>query len=47
MYILVSLLLMAWIFGLVMDIGGGSIHTVLVLAVVLFLFTMLSQRRVA
>jgi hypothetical protein len=38
--------LLLWIFGLVLDVVGGLIHILLVVALVVVLFQMLSGRRV-
>jgi hypothetical protein len=44
-YTLISLLLLFWVIGMVANVGGGFIHALLVLAIVVFLFNMLSGRR--
>ncbi|MDR3616353.1 MAG: lmo0937 family membrane protein [Candidatus Obscuribacterales bacterium] len=44
-YTIVSLLLAFWLVGLFMHIGGGFIHTLLVLALVVFVFDLISGRR--
>ncbi len=46
MYTLISLILFVWLIGLLSHVGGGLIHTLLVVAGVLFLFEMISGRRV-
>jgi len=43
-YTIISLLVLFWIVGLVAHIGGGFIHTLLVLAVAVFIFNMLTGR---
>ncbi len=43
-YTLISLLVFFWIVGLVSHIGGGFVHTLLALAVAVFLFDMLTGR---
>jgi hypothetical protein len=44
LYALVVILLVLWLLGLVGSIGGGLIHLLLVLAIVIFLFRLLSGR---
>jgi hypothetical protein len=44
-YTLISLLFFFWLVGLVAHIGGGFIHMLLVLAVVIFLFDLITGRR--
>jgi hypothetical protein len=46
LWTLVAILLLLWIFGLVLDVVGGLIHILLVVALVVVLFQMLSGRRV-
>ncbi|MBU6452359.1 MAG: lmo0937 family membrane protein [Cyanobacteria bacterium REEB67] len=46
-YTLISLLFFLWLVGLVSHIGGGFIHTLLVLAIAIFLFDMITGRRSA
>jgi hypothetical protein len=44
-YTLISLLFFFWLVGLVAHIGGGFVHTLLVLAIAIFLFDMITGRR--
>ncbi|CAN5150752.1 hypothetical protein BH10CYA1_BH10CYA1_60310 [soil metagenome] len=44
-YTLISLLVLFWLVGLVAHIGGGFIHGLLVLALVVFVFDMVTGRR--
>jgi hypothetical protein len=44
-YTLISLLFFFWLVGLVAHIGGSFIHTLLVLAVAIFLFDLITGRR--
>jgi len=46
-YTLISLLFFFWLVGLVSHIGGSFIHTLLVLAVAIFLFDVITGRRSA
>lgn len=46
MYTLISLILFVWLIGLLSHVGGGLIHTLLLVAGILFLFEMVSGRRV-
>jgi hypothetical protein len=44
LYTIVALLVAFWLVGLVAHIGGGFIHTLLVIAAVLFVFNLISGR---
>jgi len=44
LYALVLLLLLLWVLGFAASIGGGLIHLLLVLAIIVFLFNLLSAR---
>jgi Family of unknown function (DUF5670) len=46
LWTLVALLLLFWVLGLAVDIAGGLIHILLVVALVVVLFRLLSGRRV-
>lgn len=41
---LIGLLLLFWVLGLVFDIAGGLIHILLVIALVVFIFNMITGR---
>jgi|JI8StandDraft_1071087.scaffolds.fasta_scaffold03935_2 hypothetical protein len=43
-YTLISLLVFFWIVGLVSHIGGDFVHTLLVLAVAVFIFNIVTGR---
>jgi hypothetical protein len=45
LYALISLLILFWLVGLVAHIGGGLIHMLLVVALCLFLFNIITGRR--
>jgi hypothetical protein len=45
LYTIVVVLLVLWLLGFSMSVGGGLIHTLLVIALVLFLFNVISGRR--
>ena len=45
LYTILGILLLLWLLGFSMHVGGGLIHTLLVIAVVVFLFNLLSGRR--
>jgi hypothetical protein len=45
LYTIVGILLILWLLGFSMQVGGGLIHTLLVIAVVVFLFNLISGRR--
>jgi hypothetical protein len=44
LYTLISLLILFWVIGLVAHVGGGLIHLLLVAALVVFLFNMITGR---
>jgi hypothetical protein len=44
-YTLISLLILFWIVGLFAHVGGGLIHLLLVVALVIFVFDLISGRR--
>jgi hypothetical protein len=46
-YTLISLLFFFWLVGLVAHIGGSFIHTLLVLAIAIFIFDLVTGRRSA
>ncbi|MCB2299580.1 lmo0937 family membrane protein [Clostridium tagluense] len=41
---LAGILIIFWLLGLVLNIGGGLIHTLIVIAVILFVFDVISGR---
>jgi hypothetical protein len=45
LYTIVAVLLVLWLLGFSMHVGGGLIHTLLVIAAVVFLFNLISGRR--
>ncbi len=45
LYTILGILLVLWLLGFSMHVGGGFIHALLVIAVVVFLFNLLSGRR--
>jgi len=46
LYTIISLLVLFWIIGLVSNIGGPLIHTLLVIALAIFLINFIMGRRV-
>ena len=46
-YTLISLLLLFWVVGLVAHIGGSFIHALLVIALCVFVFDLITGRRTA
>ncbi len=44
-YTLISLLVLFWLVGLVAHVGGGFIHGLLVLALIVFVFDLVTGRR--
>ena len=45
LYTIIGILLVLWLLGFSMQVGGGLIHALLVIAVVVFLVNLLSGRR--
>jgi Family of unknown function (DUF5670) len=45
LYTIVGILLVLWLLGFSMQIGGGLIHALLVIAAVVFIFNLISGRR--
>ncbi|MGH4124813.1 MAG: lmo0937 family membrane protein [Clostridium sp.] len=41
---LAGILIIFWLLGLVLNIGGGLIHTLIVIAVILFVFDVIGRR---
>jgi VIT1/CCC1 family predicted Fe2+/Mn2+ transporter len=47
LYTIMGVLLVLWLLGFSMHVGGGLIHALLVIAAVIFLFNLISGRRAA
>lgn len=47
LWTIVAVFLILWLLGFTMHIGGGLIHLLLVVAVVAFVFNLISGRRAA
>lgn len=45
LYTIISILFVLWLIGFLMHIGGGLIHILLVAAVIIFIFQLVSGRR--
>ncbi len=45
LYIIGAVLVALWLIGFLMHIGGGLIHIILVIAVIVFLYQFLTGRR--
>ena len=45
LYTIIAILLVLWLLGLVANIGGGLIHILLVIALVAFIFNLMTGRR--
>lgn len=45
LWTLIGLLILFWILGLVLEIAGGLVHILLVIALVVFIFNMITGRR--
>ena len=45
LYTIIGILLVLWLLGFSMHVGGGLIHALLVIAVVVFLINRISRRR--
>ncbi len=44
-YTIIGILLVLWLLGLIGNIGGGLIHVLLVVAVIVFIYNMIAGRR--
>ncbi len=44
LYTIIVVLLVLWLLGLIAHIGGGLIHTLLVVALIVFIYNMISGR---
>jgi hypothetical protein len=45
LWTIITILAVLWLLGMIGHVGGGLIHLLLVVAVVVFLFNMISGRR--
>lgn len=45
LWTIVGLLVVLWLLGLLTNVGGGLIHLLLVVALVVFVFNLISGRR--
>lgn len=45
LWTIIAVLFVLWLLGMVFSVGGGLIHVLLVAAVVIFLFNLLTGRR--
>jgi hypothetical protein len=45
LYTILGIILVLWLLGFSMHVGGGLIHALLVIGAVIFLFNLLSGRR--
>lgn len=45
LYTIIVILLVLWLLGLIAKIGGGLIHLLLVAAVVVFIYNLITGRR--
>ena len=45
LYTIVVVLVVLWLLGFIAHVGGGLIHLILVVAVIILLFNLLSGRR--
>ena len=47
LWTIVGILVLLWLVGLLTNVGGGLIHLILVIALIVFVFQMISGRRTA
>jgi len=47
LWTIIAVLVILWLLGLIGHIGGGLIHLLLVIAVIVFIYRLISGRRVA
>jgi hypothetical protein len=45
LWTVIAILLVLWLLGLVVHIGGGLIHLLLVVAVIVFIYNLVAGRR--
>jgi hypothetical protein len=45
LYTILAVLLVLWLLGLIGHIGGGLIHLLLVVAVIVFVYNLITSRR--
>ena len=45
LYTIISILFVLWLVGFLMHIGGGLIHVLLVAALIIFIFQLVTGRR--
>ena len=45
LYTIVSILFVLWLIGFLLHVGGGLIHVLLVAAVIVFVFQLITGRR--
>jgi hypothetical protein len=45
LYTIVGILFVLWLLGFSMNVGGGLIHALLVIAIVVFVFNLITGRR--
>lgn len=46
LWTIIGILLLLWLLGFAFSVGGGLIHTLLVIAVVVLIFQLITGRRV-
>jgi len=47
LWTIIGVLVVLWLLGFILNIGGGLIHALIVVALVLFVFNLISGRRSA
>lgn len=45
LYTIIVIILAVWLLGLLLDVAGGLIHLLLIVAAVIFLFNLLQTRK--
>jgi hypothetical protein len=45
LYTVIAILVVLWLLGFSMHVGGGLVHALLVIAVIVFLYNLLVRRR--
>ncbi|MDB5178248.1 MAG: family rane protein [Patescibacteria group bacterium] len=45
LYTIIGVLLVLWLIGLIGKIGGGLVHILLVIALIMFIYNMITGRR--
>ncbi|SEO59920.1 hypothetical protein SAMN04488134_109110 [Amphibacillus marinus] len=45
LWTIIGILILAWLLGVIFEIAGGLIHTLLVIALIVFIFNLITGRK--